>query len=47
MKILKATYHLFFFKTYTDLPRWIEVLSGIAAWISVANVVCGLILYLR
>lgn len=37
--IINATYHLMFFKTYTDMPRWMEILYGIAFWAGVAIII--------
>jgi len=41
-KILEATYHLMFFKTYTTMPRWMEIGYGIIAWVNVAIITLAL-----
>lgn len=40
-KYAEATYHLFLFKTYTNMPRWMEIAYGILAWFCVGIVVCS------
>jgi hypothetical protein len=39
-KIIEATYHLLFFKTYTHFSRWFEISSGILVWLNIALLVC-------
>jgi len=31
--IIEAVYHLFAFKTYTTMPRFLEIGYGIVAWL--------------
>lgn len=35
----KATYHLMFFKTYTTMPRWMEIGYGVLFWLGVMIVI--------
>jgi hypothetical protein len=42
-KILEAMYHLYFFKTYTKYPRWMEIMYGISAWIFLCVIINGIL----
>jgi len=41
--ILKAIYHCAFFKSYTDMPRWMEAGYGVLFWIYIAVIIFGFI----
>ena len=46
-KISTAIYSLFFFKTYTTMPRWLEICYGIMAWLQTFVLIYATIIIIK